>query len=222
MLHLYALTDHPARLPASSSSASALNVVSTDEGVDAIVAPADADSAAPTDAAILAHAQVVEEIAAVNDAVLPARFGRGYADEEALVASIGERRAPLGEALARVRGCVEVGLRVFTDAAPANEERANGYTGRDYMLARLRHVEAAERTARELHEAVAASARDSTHATLVTPQLLLSAAYLLPGSEVPSFKAAVEAANAEHPELTLVCTGPWPPYSFAVVDVPEG
>ena len=220
MLHLYALTEHPARLPASSSSASPLKVVSTDEGVDAIVAPADADTAAPTDAAILAHAQIVEAIAAVNDAVLPARFGHGYADEDALVASIRERRAQLVEALARVRGCVEVGLRVFTDAAPANEERRNGYTGRDYMLARLRQVETAERTARELHEAVAAAARDSTYATLVTPQLLLSAAYLLPGSEVTSFKAAVEAANSDYPDLTLVCTGPWPPYSFAVVDVP--
>jgi hypothetical protein len=39
---------------------------------------------------------------------------------------------------------------------------------------------------------------------------------------VGSFKAAVEAANASYPHLTLVCTGPWPPYSFAVVDATAG
>ena len=37
--------------------------------------------------------------------------------------------------------------------------------------------------------------------------------------EVDGFVAAVRALQHEHPELSILCTGPWPPYSFA--EAPE-
>jgi len=31
---------------------------------------------------------------------------------------------------------------------------------------------------------------------------------------VDAFAAAVARLQDEHPELSILCTGPWPPYSF--------
>ena len=39
--------------------------------------------------------------------------------------------------------------------------------------------------------------------------------YLVPEDAVPEFRGVVERLQAAHPDLGLVCTGPWPPYSFA-------
>ena len=69
-----------------------------------------------------------------------------------------------------------------------------------------------------LHDALTVTARESTSRVLATPQLLLSAAYLLPRGEVETFQRAVESAERDRPGLTFVCTGPWPPYSFAIID----
>ena len=53
---------------------------------------------------------------------------------------------------------------------------------------------------------------------LATPELLLSAAYLIPRTNLDAFRARVQRLDDQHPALTFVCTGPWPPYSFATVD----
>src|SRR5437868_15206200 len=140
MLHLFALVPHPGRLPGESG---ALELVQVDESVDAVASEV-GDGARDADrAAVLQHAGVVDELTRMNEAVLPARFGPSYADADALRSAIRSRREQLVEALERVRGCVEVGLRVF-DPAAASEPDA-GTSGRDYMVRRLERVRAAER-----------------------------------------------------------------------------
>jgi hypothetical protein len=43
---------------------------------------------------------------------------------------------------------------------------------------------------------------------------LLRAAYLVDRGAVEEFVAAVRRLQHRHPELAVVCTGPWPPFSF--------
>jgi hypothetical protein len=154
----------------------------------------------------------VVDALARSAAVLPARFGLSFADEEALERTVRERRDELEAALERVRGCVELGLRVLApepDGAPVEPE-----SGGDYLRARLRETEERERLALGLHETLEGRARDARRSP---PQgrWLLSAAYLVPAGGVDDFRGAVEELESAHPELALVCTGPWPPYSFA-------
>jgi hypothetical protein len=37
----------------------------------------------------------------------------------------------------------------------------------------------------------------------------------MPVGRVEAFRAELTEVEAAHPELAFVCTGPWPPYSFA-------
>jgi Gas vesicle synthesis protein GvpL/GvpF len=169
--------------------------------------------AAPTlsDGAMLRHAEVVDALAR-SATVLPARFGFAFADEEALERIVLERRQELGAALERVRGCVELGLRVL---APEPERASTEpESGGDYLRTRLRETEERERLASGLHEALAERARDA-HRSPSQGGWVLSAAYLVPAGNLDDFRGAVQTLESTHPELELVCTGPWPPYSFA-------
>lgn len=218
-LHLYAVTaGSPSASEVTGIAGRAVQCVAVC-GVAAVVGDVGDKAAAPTQAAILEHARVVEQLMASSDALLPARFGHGFADEGALADAIASRASQLQAALDQVRGCVELGLRVVRGDGATAPSRT---TGTDYMRARLDAVREAEGTAKEVHDALAGVARASTHQVLATPQLVLTAAYLLPREDVDSFRERVEAIERRHPELSFLCTGPWPPYSFATVDTESG
>jgi hypothetical protein len=206
MVHLYALVDHPANVPDELAAAEAA-------GIDAVYR--EEPEAPTTEEAILAHARVVEELASANEAVLPARFPGRYADDAALVAAVRERAPQFRQALDRVRGRVELGVRVVRTRS--GDERSAA-SGGDYMRRRLAEVREAEQLAAELAAAAAALAGESSHAVTADGEIVLTGAYLLPRTAADSFRASVEQLAAAHEELAYVCVGPWPPYSFALVD----
>jgi hypothetical protein len=214
VLHVYAFVEAPASVPADAGiDAAALEAVVAGD-VDAVVSRHDSAAPEATEAAIVAHARVVDAIAAANGAVLPARFAGGYADADALRAAVSERESELSAALAHVRGCVELGVRALVPAG----ERVAAESGAAYMQARLERRRETERLAEELHAPLAALARDATQTVGATERLLLSAAYLVPEEAVAEFRELVARLEEAHPELGIVCTGPWPPYSFATAE----
>jgi hypothetical protein len=75
----------------------------------------------------------------------------------------------------------------------------------------------AERTAGEVHEPLAAVAHEARLRTPGAPPTILAGAYLVDRGAVDAFKARVSALAAARQDVSVVCTGPWPPYSF----VPE-
>ena len=139
--------------------------------------------------------------------LLPVRFGSLVADEEAAARALADRRGELEAGLERVRGAVELSLRVHAPE-PADAPPPEAASGRAYMRAKAARTQAAAR----LHEPLTALAR----ASVVRPAPeLLRAAYLVERGAVGPFVARVDELQREHPSLSLLCTGPWPPYSFA-------
>jgi Gas vesicle synthesis protein GvpL/GvpF len=214
VLHVYAFVERPASVPDVPGIDSAALTTEAGGELEVVISRHDAASLDPSEHAILAHARVVDALAAANEAVLPARFGGAHPDVDALRAAVADRERELTAALARVRGCVELGVRAL---APAGERPAAS-SGAAYMRARLEQRRETERLAEELHAPLAALARDATRTVGVTERLLLSAAYLVPKRDVAQFGELVERLQAEHAHLGIVCTGPWPPYSFATAE----
>jgi len=167
-----------------------------------------------TDENVLAHAHVIDALAATSDAVLPVRFGRGFRDRDDLESAVTRLEAQLEDRLNEVSGCVEIGLHV---AAPVQPAQPAG-SGRDYMQDRLRDLARADALAADIHAPLAERARGATRSRSVGTTALLRAAYLVPAADVDSFRAAVDDARHRHSELSFACTGPWPPYSFAVLE----
>jgi hypothetical protein len=213
VLYVYAFTEAPASLPDVTGIDQSPLETHAAGGLEAVVSGHDTTPSA-SEEAIVAHARVVEALAAANVAVLPARFGSVHKDPDALRAAIAEREPELLAALERVRGCVELGVRAL--APPP--ERAEASSGAAYMHARLQERRELEGLADEVDLPLAGLAREATRTVGATERLLLSAAYLVPEDRVTGFRELVERLQAAHPELGIVCTGPWPPYSFATAE----
>jgi hypothetical protein len=233
MIYLYAVSDRPELpLPLESGLEGAPLASLSYREIAAVVSPLDTASIQATEAHLWQHEAVVEALMA-DRAVLPVRFGTLLADETATQSALERCYASFVADLARVRGRVELGLRVLWEsevipppaAAPChagkNHGERSGGDGWAYMLARLaedRHLQAQRRQAEELaagiHAPLARWVADSTRQVLVTPRLLLTAAYLVEQGQVVAFQREVEALRQAYPDLDFLCTGPWPAYSF--------
>lgn len=212
MLYVYGFVAAPAHLPDVGGIGDAELRAESLDGLEAIVSE-HATAVDPSEAAVLAHARVVDAIAEANDGVLPARFGGLHTDATTLRSSLAGR-ADLRAALDRVRGRVELAVRVLGDA----DEPARPASGAEYMRARLEQRRRSEDRAGAVHAPLAALASAATSTVGATPRLLLSSAYLVERGRVDEFRREVAVLQARHPELGIVCTGPWPPYSFATAE----
>jgi hypothetical protein len=196
VIELYAITDDP------SPPEPPLRAVRSD-GLTALCAPAERREM--TAEVLWRHEEVVEALMAERD-LLPMRFGTLVEDDEAAVRALEERREELKTSLDRVRGAVELAVRA--EATSASEGTPTGPTGTEYLRAKVHRTEAAGL----LHEPLAFLARESV--AQPGPELL-RAAYLVDREAVEGFVGLVRRLQAAHEDLRILCTGPWPPYSFA-------
>src|SRR5439155_26256047 len=111
------------------------------------------------------------------------------------------------------RGCVRFGLRALGGLG-GSQDGPREPSGRDYMRTRRAGGKARQRLAEELHEPRARLSRARTRFGGASRDLL-QAAYLVPRRYVAAFGDEVRRLEAAHADLTIVCTGPWPPYTFA-------
>ena len=200
MIWVYAVCDRPDEPPQAP-----LEAVRDGDLLAVFCAHDHAPDARALDA-LWAHEQVVEELMAERT-VLPMRFGTTLPDAGALREAIAERHEALAERLDFVRDRVELGVRAI-GTTPA-ETPAPDASGREYLLAKL----GTEQAATALHEPLAAPAVASSRRAGGDGELL-HATYLVHRDDVAPFLGTVERLNAEHPGVSVLCTGPWPPYSF--------
>jgi Gas vesicle synthesis protein GvpL/GvpF len=161
--------------------------------------------------------RVVESL--MNDcAVLPVRFGTllaGVAEVEEMLTA---RRDDLAAKLDRVRGAVELSVRgVWPDPNPSAASRtdsAANASGTSYMRSRLEPHRRAGELAARVHAHLDDHARASSHRLLTRATVPLSAAFLVERGREGDFLSRVRGLDAELSDADLVCTGPWPAYSF--------
>jgi gas vesicle protein GvpL/GvpF len=208
VIELYAITDHPGPpLPEIAP----LQVVPID-GLAAVCTPASEAHVSPE--TLWRHEDVVEALMADRD-LLPVRYGTRLEDEAAVARAVADRRDELVAALDRVRGAVELSVRVVatgtrTESLPAAEPTS----GAEYLRLRARADASHERTAGSVRQPLSALARASVEGRPRPPELF-RAAYLVERGDVEPFAAEVARLQDANPGLSILCTGPWPPYSFA-------
>jgi hypothetical protein len=172
-------------------------------GLSVLYAPAPAGED-PTPEMLWAREAMLEDLMAQRD-LLPVRFGTVVADEDAAARAIEERHDELAAGLDRVRGAVELSVRVYVREEPDEPVPSSG---REYLHAKA----GGARRADLVHEPLAAIARESV---IRSGPELLRAAYLVDRDAVTAFVERVQALQRSQPELALVCTGPWPAFSFS-------
>ncbi len=184
----------------------------------------------------------LEDTASAHDRVLagalgvtplvPLRFGTVYRSEDGVRGMLDNRAAELTDAIERLRGRVELGVKAFL-VEPEHGEGAPPSSGREYLL-RKQEARATARSAqtdaleslRALHghlESLADDARvnppQPSELTGRGEAMLLNGAYLVAVERQLEFADAVDEHGNDR--LELVLTGPWPPYNFVEREEPS-
>jgi hypothetical protein len=183
------------------------------------------------------HDSVVRAVAA-QATVAPLRLITVCLDDESVVRRLEQWETPLRAALERVEGCREWSVKAYvggetTAASDAAEDQVT--TGTAYLQRkrqqndrRLQVDRENAETAEALHVALAGRSRASRLLAPQDPQLtgrrdrmILNGAYLVAMGDEPTFQAAVDDLVGRHPGASLEVAGPWAPYSFAVLEIPD-
>jgi hypothetical protein len=200
--------------------------------VVAVVSDFEGERALVTRENLLAHNRVNAHVLA-RVTPLPLRFGT-LSDAARLSAYVAANETALAEAFARVRGCVEMGVKVRLDAGAkaaskesevkVEEARAAGVgRGTAFLLAKRREIlgeEAfkarAEEAAARLAARVDGLARESEVRLSPEGPIVLRASHLVARGDVAEYRARARDLGAGLEGLHLLASGPWPPYSFGV------
>jgi hypothetical protein len=208
--------------------------------LSAVVSDAHAEPFAVTEENLLAHNRVNAAALAVSTP-LPFRFGTRAAPER-LAEYAASNEAALAEALARVRGRVEMSVKLMEKTegeekaegkseseAGGGEEAAAVGRGTAFLLKKRREVlgeEAARLHAEELAAWLAAGlaglACESAARVSPSEAIVVRAAHLVERERVAEYRTRLRELGAGRPALRLLTSGPWPPYSFSDLGRPAG
>ena len=176
--------------------------------------------------AIRIHNAVVE--AAVTEEVtpVPLRFGQWVDDERDLQKAVAEKATSYQERLAEFAGCLEFGMRLIDPAAPdtaVTAERPPATSGLEYMRGLQESSRLAEKKRAEseqVHARIRELLGDAVRAEKVeearTAHAVLTLSHLVARPKFEEYRALAVRVREMFPELRMLLSGPWPPYSFAV------
>lgn len=188
-LQLYAVV--PAEAGAGLRGAAPRGVRAVDAGPVMALAGA-ARGSHDKERAALRHDRVVRAALGACGAVVPFRHGVVLPDLPSLRAVLVVNQAALEDALRRVRGKVEMGLRALLRGPEAAAQLAALRAGLALLLCD------------DWQERIEETAQGS----------LLRGSYLIGRGDEEPFFAAVAALRAALPEVPLLGAGPFAPYSF--------
>jgi hypothetical protein len=184
----------------------------------------------------MGHESVVEA-AMGKGTVIPMKLFTLFKSDANAAATLGKNRARIDRALRRLRSCDEFGVRLRIDekqlvsAAAGPRAKAPPQSGTDFLQRKksLRDAtvevrKGARENSDEVHESLAAAARDARRKTpednpLGGPRLVLDGAYLVERKAAGKFRALAEQLRKKlGPGYELDLSGPWPAYHF-IADV---
>jgi hypothetical protein len=180
------------------------------------------------------HEQILESVREQRATVVPMRLFTIYESTDSLRDTLERERSFLLEALARLAGRTEWGVKLFADPAaarPAEEPEADDAgPGESYLLRRRAVDRRTEESAEELHERaehaharLAAAAVEARVNPLQPPELsehegtmVMNGVYLVDNDVIEGFSAEVTSLREEYAGqgFDVILTGPWPPYNF--------
>jgi hypothetical protein len=193
-----------------------------------LVSEANIDAVPVTKENALAHAAVVRSVLD-QTTPLPFRFGT-LVTEQQLRSYVSARKPALEKKLAHVRGCVEMSIKIIweisggkeTDTADVEPQGA----GTTFLTEKRREILGDEQRGKEaaeiadwLRAAVSGLTRDEQVTLRPSERLLLSAAHLVERTSMVRYRAQLGEARKNRPELHFLLSGPWPPYSFANIEL---
>ena len=174
---------------------------------------------------LVPYAKVVEAFNR-GETVVPMRYGCRFKSVAEVRNWLRQRAGQFHALLARLDGCVEMGVRALQmeaaglggdgAAGPMPAPAAASSTGAAYLAARRSHfaiTERAERIAQTVRDALSGRFREAMVETRgAGASAMVSLYFLVERAALGGFRTAFGGIGGAHAALML--TGPWPPYNF--------
>jgi hypothetical protein len=182
--------------------------------------------------------------------VLPMRYGTVASDKAEILEIIEERREIIKSLFDKVRGKVELGIKVLWNPEPIKEQVKRDDCEIGQLRAKMRKLQALSKNERakgrlylmeKLYDELvqrkvkidgekfisnilaklSSLSFDKVFAKFTTERLLLSASFLVTKDKVADFELLVQQLIKQHQQLSFLLTGPWPPYNFTKIQLKE-
>jgi hypothetical protein len=185
-----------------------------------VTSPIDRWTVVANESAVWCHDRVIEALMATAT-ILPMRFGRVVADDDACLRLLIHHSRSLRSSLKRLENCVEFGLRLAglpPETGNAGDAESAARTGPGQVWLRHR-IKAAHRRSLMIEKPLHDHLDPHVTACAIWPsrseESLLRASVLVRRDTINAFLVAVAALQRQLETVTVDCTGPWPPYSFS-------
>jgi hypothetical protein len=180
---------------------------------------------------VLRHAEVVRNVLA-RTTPLPFRFGT-LVSPEGLQSFVTSRKKALIQRLDLVRDSVEMSVKIIwpistkdkTVTAQPNNVGGVG-VGAAFLLSKrdeLKGTEHLSAQAAEIAEWINGAVKDLVRQQNVNvrpaQKLVFAGSYLIDRTAESGFRTAVNLLMSERPDLHFLISGPWPPYTFANIEL---
>lgn len=235
-LLLYCITSAAAPPPALAFGLAGLRLYAVKEAaLAALVSPLPSKGilTQPELSDILSFERALSAAHAAGD-VLPARYGSVIESEQVLRAHLKERQAEYVQALLRVQGCVELGIRAELpenspppDPTPPADHPKSGLL---YLKARQAH-HAREAATKELLSQVASRVRadfsdlaresQAQEPRSAQAKAAITISFLVPKEQLSPFQTRFSSYSLTGAQR-LFLVGPWPPFSFTMEGGSDG
>ncbi|MDA8334399.1 MAG: GvpL/GvpF family gas vesicle protein [Peptococcaceae bacterium] len=190
----------------------------------------------PTKQNIMNHQKVITKIQE-GFTVLPLRFGMVFKDREEIDALIEEKYSEIQLLLLKIRGRVELGLRLFWHHEAFVDDigkRTIEDLKKEYLRASQDRYSAAievgkfveevvnrrrEEYIKRIYEPLQAAADDALLNPITGEKMVFNAAFLVAENLTGHFDRTVEDFQTQYKDkLIFRYSGPWPPYNFVAVN----
>ena len=197
------------------------------DGLSVVASKFDTDRVSVSRENILRHEAIVRNVLAMTTP-LPFRFGT-LVTEAGLRSYVTSRKAALQDRLEVVKDSVEMSIKVIwqstdDDESPATTEDLG--VGAAFLVAKRQELFGEERLVKrsqEIADWLSGRIKNLVKKENVSvhpkQKLVLAGAYLIQQAIQAQFRTRVEELAVERPELHFLTSGPWPPYTFANIDL---
>jgi hypothetical protein len=229
-VYVYCLAEGVERLNKTPRGISGLPVrIAKFQDLSAVVSVCRADGLKVTRKNALAHHEVVRSITK-QTTPLPARFGTLVTVQQ-LSNYVSTHRQAIKAKLAHVRGRVEMNVRMIanliTDTSQESKIEIVPGPGTAFLLERRREIvrEKAGAIYKKqfslwLHEKLGDLVKDEKISVVLSETVILARAdHLIERVDVEEYRTKMAGVVKEQPETRFMVSGPWPPYSFANIEL---
>ncbi|HKE59052.1 MAG TPA: GvpL/GvpF family gas vesicle protein [Pyrinomonadaceae bacterium] len=185
------------------------------------------DNVAITEENVVTHQRVIRSVLEFTTP-LPFRFGT-LVTESQLSSYLESRQVALLEKLDALQGCVEMSVKVIwptPEITAVNSDDQSQRSGTAFLAAKKEEIlgdatlsQRAGDLSLWLSGHLGGLVREEQVNLRPRDRLVLAASHLVEREQLSAYKLGLGAARAERPELHFLVSGPWPPYSFANIDL---